>query len=150
MKALIIEDEFLASKHLQKVLEETGDISVVAIIESITQSINWFLKNPQPEIFFMDIHLADGSAFEIFNKVNISCPIIFTTAYDEYALKAFKVNSVDYLLKPIEAGDVKKELKKLNGLSSAGTIQSDIKNLIESFRRSSAYKSHFLIPLKGD
>src|SRR5512140_3567712 len=124
MKALIIEDEFLASKHLQKVLEETGDISVVAIIESITQSIDWFLKNPQPEIVFMDIHLADGSAFEIFKHVNISCPIIFTTAYDEYALKAFKVNSIDYLLKPIEVSDVKAALKKLKGLSNSETLTS--------------------------
>ena len=150
MKALIIEDEILAAKHLQYVLNEVGGIEVITVLESISESVVWFQSNEQPEILFLDIHLADGSAFEIFNKVKISCPIIFTTAYDEYALKAFKVNSVDYLLKPIEAGDVRNALKKLNGLSSVNTIQSDIKNLIESFRKASAYKTHFLIPLKGD
>ena len=150
MKALIIEDEILAAKHLQHVLNEVGGIEVITVLESISESVVWFQSNEQPEILFLDIHLADGSAFEVFNKVKISCPIIFTTAYDEYALKAFKVNSVDYLLKPIEAGDVRNALKKLNGLSSVNTIQSDIKNLIESFRKASAYKTHFLIPLKGD
>jgi two-component system LytT family response regulator len=150
MKALIIEDEILAAKHLQHVLNEVGGIDVITVLDSISESVDWFLSNEQPEILFLDIHLADGSAFEIFTKVKVSCPIIFTTAYDEYALKAFKVNSVDYLLKPIEAGHVKNALKKLNGLSSANTIQSDIKNLIESFRKVSAYKTHFLIPLKGD
>lgn len=150
MKALIIEDEILAAKHLQHVLNEVGGIDVITVLDSISESVDWFQSNEQPEILFLDIHLADGSAFEIFNNVKVSCPIIFTTAYDEYALKAFKVNSVDYLLKPIEAGDVKNALKKLNGLSSANRIQSDIKNLIESFRKVSAYKTHFLIPLKGD
>lgn len=150
MKALIIEDEFLASKHLQKVLEEAGEISVVAVLESITQSIDWFIKNPQPEIVFMDIHLADGSAFEIFKHVNISCPIIFTTAYDEYALKAFKVNSIDYLLKPIEVSDVRAALKKLKGLSNSETMASALNSLITSFKKNSKYKTHFLIPSKGD
>lgn len=150
MKALIIEDEILAAKHLRQVLNEVGGIDVINVLDSISEAVEWFQSNPQPEILFLDIHLADGSAFEIFNNVKISCPIIFTTAYDEYALKAFKVNSVDYLLKPIETGDVKNALKKLNGLSSANTIQSDIKNLIESFRKAKSYKTHFLIPLKGD
>jgi DNA-binding LytR/AlgR family response regulator len=150
MKALIIEDENLAAKHLQHVLKEVGGIEVITVLESISETVDWFRSNQQPDILFLDIHLADGSAFEIFNNVIVSCPIIFTTAYDEYALKAFKVNSVDYLLKPIEAGDVKNALKKLNGLSSANTIQSDIKNLLDSFRKASAYKTHFLIPLKGD
>jgi DNA-binding LytR/AlgR family response regulator len=150
MKALIIEDEILAAKHLQHVLNEVGGIDVITVLDSISETIDWFRLNQQPELLFLDIHLADGSAFEIFNNINVSCPIIFTTAYDEYALKAFKVNSVDYLLKPIDAGDVKNALKKLNGFSSANTIQSDIRNLIESFRKASAYKTHFLIPLKGD
>jgi two-component system LytT family response regulator len=150
MKALIVEDEILAAKHLRHVLNEVGGIDVITVLDSISETVDWFQSNAQPEILFLDIHLADGSAFEIFNNVNVSCPIIFTTAYDEYALKAFKVNSVDYLLKPIEAGDVRNALKKLNGLSSANNIQSDIKNLIESFRKASAYKTHFLVPVKGD
>jgi DNA-binding LytR/AlgR family response regulator len=150
MKALIIEDEILAAKHLKHVLNEVGGIVVISVLDSISETIDWFRSNQQPELLFLDIHLADGSAFEIFNHVDVTCPIIFTTAYDEYALKAFKVNSVDYLLKPIDTMDVKNALKKLNGLSSANNVQSDIKNLIETFRKASAYRTHFLIPMKGD
>jgi DNA-binding LytR/AlgR family response regulator len=150
MRALIVEDEILAAKHLQHVLNEVGEIEVITVLESISETVEWFQSNKQPELLFLDIHLADGSAFEIFNNVKVTCPVIFTTAYDEYALKAFKVNSVDYLLKPIEVGDVKNAIKKLNGLTSANTVQSDIKNLIESFRKASAYKTNFLVPLKGD
>jgi len=150
MKALVIEDEILASKHLLQVLDEVGDISVIAVLESITESIEWFRKNPQPDIVFMDIHLADGSAFEIFKNTEITCPVIFTTAYDEYALKAFKVNSIDYLLKPIEGAEVQNALKKLRGLSGSESMKSALNNLIDSYGRSSKYKKHFLIPSKGD
>ena len=83
----------------------------------------------------MDIHLADGSAFEIFRHMNITCPIIFTTAYDEYALKAFKVNSIDYLLKPIELGDVQNALKKLRGLSGPESFKTAMNNLIDFLRQ---------------
>src|SRR5512133_1987349 len=150
MKALIIEDEILAAKHLQFVLDEVGGFTVIGILESISETVEWFKANQPPELLFLDIHLADGSAFEIFNHVNIDCPIIFTTAYDEYALKALKVNSVDYLLKPVDADAVKNALKKLNGLSSSNNIRSDVQNLIDSFRKTTSYKTHFLIPLKGD
>jgi len=150
MKALIIEDEILASKHLLQVLEEVGDISVITVLESISETIEWFSKNPQPEIVFMDIHLADGSAFEIFNHISINCPVVFTTAYDEYALKAFKVNSIDYLLKPIEASDVQDALKKLKGLSGSESLKTALNNLVASYGKTSKYKKHFLIPSKGD
>jgi two-component system LytT family response regulator len=149
MKALIIEDEILAARHLQHVLNEVGDFEVIGLLESISETVEWFKTNNQPEILFLDIHLADGSAFEIFKHVNIGCPVVFTTAYDEYALKAFKVNSIDYLLKPVDIEDVKNALRKLKGLSTAGT-NSDIKNLIDSFKKATSYKTHFLIPLKGD
>jgi two-component system LytT family response regulator len=150
MKALIIEDEILAAKHLQHVIDEVGGIHVITVTESIADTIEWLRMNPQPELIFMDIHLADGSAFEIFRHVDITCPVIFTTAYDEYALKAFKVNSIDYLLKPIDAEAVQNALKKLKGLTSAGNSQTDIQNLIASFKKTSSYKTHFLIPAKGD
>lgn len=150
MKALIIEDEILAARHLQHVLDEVGGINVITVLESISESIEWFKINLQPELIFMDIHLADGSAFEIFKHVDIACPIIFTTAYDEYALKAFKVNSIDYLLKPIDVSAVQEALKKLKGLRAADNSRTDIQNLIESFKRASTYKTHFLIPAKGD
>lgn len=150
MKALIIEDEILASKHLQQVLNEAGDISVVTVLESINETIEWFRNNPPPDVVFMDIHLADGTAFEVFKHINITCPIIFTTAYDEYALKAFKVNSIDYLLKPIETSDVRDALKKLKGLSGSESLKTSLDNLIASYGKSSKYKRNFLIPLKGD
>jgi len=150
MKALIIEDEILASKHLQQVLDEVGNISVIAVLESITETIDWFGKNQQPDIVFMDIHLSDGTAFEIFKHVTITCPIVFTTAYDEYALKAFKVNSIDYLLKPIELAEVQAALKKLNELTASESMQTAIKNFISSYGKAAKYKTHFLIPSKGD
>lgn len=150
MRVLIIEDEILAAKHLQYVLDEVGGFNVVTVLESISETIEWFKMNQQPELLFLDIHLADGSAFEIFKHVNIVCPIIFTTAYDEYALKAFKVNSVDYLLKPVDADAIKNALKKLKGLSKPTVMNSDIQNLIDSFRKAVSYKTHFLVHLKGD
>jgi DNA-binding LytR/AlgR family response regulator len=150
MNALIIEDEILASKHLQMVLDEAGDFTILAVLESIRTTVKWFERNPQPDIIFMDIHLSDGSAFEIFNRVKITCPIIFTTAYDEYTMKAFKVNSIDYLLKPIEVSEVQDALKKLRELSAVEIMQNAIKGLIGNFKNSSKYKSHFLIPVKGD
>ena len=107
MKIVIIEDEKAAVRNLTSLLNEikpNGEI--VTILDSISSTIEWFSSHPMPELVFMDIHLADGSAFEIFNHINITCPIIFTTAYDEYALRAFKVNSIDYLLKPIGKEDI--------------------------------------------
>lgn len=150
MKALIIEDENLASKHLKSVLNVLGGITVTGVLESVAETVEWFLENAQPDIVFMDIHLADGSAFEIFKDVKITCPVIFTTAYDEYALKAFKVNSIDYLLKPIEADDVRNALEKLKGLSGKENIQKDINSIAETFRMTNKYRTHFLIPVKGD
>jgi DNA-binding LytR/AlgR family response regulator len=150
MKALIVEDEILASKHLKQVLNEAGDISVITVLESVTETIDWFKKNPQPDIVFLDIHLADGIAFEIFKHINITCPIIFTTAYDEYALKAFKVNSIDYLLKPIELSDMQVAIKKLKGLTGSENLKTALNNLITSYGKTSKYKKHFLIPSKGD
>jgi DNA-binding LytR/AlgR family response regulator len=150
MKALIVEDEILASKHLKQVLDEVGDFEIITVLESIKETVKWFEKNPSPDILFMDIHLSDGSAFEIFKQVKITCPIVFTTAYDEYALRAFKVNSIDYLLKPIEVKDVHEALKKLKELSSPETMQIAINNLISNFKKGSKYRTHFLIPAKGD
>jgi len=150
MKALIIEDEILAAKHLRHVIDEVGGIEILAVTESIAESVEWFRKNPQPDIIFMDIHLADGSAFEIFRHISVSCPIIFTTAYDEYALKAFKVNSIDYLLKPIDAVSVKGAVRKLELLSPKNSSQDDFRKFIDTFTKGLTYKSHFLIPAKGD
>lgn len=150
MKALVIEDEILAARHLVSVLNEVGDIEVINILDSIKSSVYWFENNPLPDLVFMDIHIADGSAFKIFDHVNITCPIIFTTAYDEYAIKAFKVNSIDYLLKPITNEAIEKALVKLKTLSATNNIKSDIQQLIDSLKQEKTYKTHFLVSVKGD
>jgi len=113
MKVLIVEDETVAYKNLEAILEEIDPaIRIVGYTESITQTVRWFSNNPPPDLVFMDIHLSDGSAFNIFSVMTIETPIVFVTAYDEYALHAFKVNSIDYLLKPIKAEEVKNALDK--------------------------------------
>lgn len=105
MITLIIEDEKPAARLLQRKLEKL-DIAVETMLHSVEESIQWFSNNKHPDLIFLDIQLSDGLSFEIFEKVNITSAIIFTTAYDEYALKAFKLNSIDYLLKPIDEDDL--------------------------------------------
>ena len=150
MKALIIEDEKPAARHLVSVLKEIGSIEVIDILDSIKSSVHWFETKVQPDLVFMDIHIADGSAFRIFERIEITCPIIFTTAYDEYAIKAFKVNSIDYLLKPISREAVEKSLAKLKTLSSKTGTLSDIQHLINSLKQEKSYKTHFLVAIKGN
>ena len=114
MKAVIIEDETAASVNLSSVLRKViPGIEISAVLESIAESIEYFGSQPMPDLVFMDIHLADGEAFRIFEAVQITCPIVFTTAYDQYALEAFKVNSIDYLLKPIKESDISRTVDKL-------------------------------------
>jgi DNA-binding LytR/AlgR family response regulator len=150
MNVLIVEDEILAARNLQSILDELGIVRVLAVLDSIAETVEWFSCNGQPDLLFLDIHLADGSAFEIFDRTEIQCPVIFTTAYDEYALKAFKVNSIDYLLKPIDTGAVQHALKKLRGLSLTNTTQETVNKLMASFLKTMAHKTHFLVPAKGD
>lgn len=150
MKGIIVEDEMLAAQNLRSILNKLGTVEVISILESVTETVEWFSYNPQPEIIFMDIHLADGSAFEIFNQIQIRCPVIFTTAYDEYALKAFKVNSIDYLLKPVNIESVRLALDKLNNLSRADHLQDAVNTIMESLKKKARFKSHFLVPAKGD
>lgn len=151
MKALIIEDEKAAVRNLTALLQEVDpQVEVIAVLDSVTDSVAWFESNPAPDIVFMDIHLADGSSFEIFDHTRIDCPIIFTTAYDEYALKAFKVNSIDYLLKPIGLADLKHAFDKLKTLHNAQDSQESLSALIHSLQKRDRYKTHFLIPYKGD
>jgi two-component system LytT family response regulator len=115
MKILIIEDEQAAARRLQKLLTDIDPShEIVDVLSSIEMAVEWFNSNPAPELILMDIHLADGASFEIFEKVDITAPIIFATAYDEYALKAFKVNAIDYLLKPIKQSELEKALQKIS------------------------------------
>lgn len=113
MKILIIEDESAAARRLQKLIHEVDDqIEILDHIESIEAAVEWFQNHTAPDLVFMDIHLADGACFEIFNQIEINCPIVFATAYDQYALQAFKVNAVDYLLKPIKKEELVQALEK--------------------------------------
>lgn len=150
MNALIIEDEKAALRNLRTLLGEAApEMTVIGSTDSIADSIEWFRNHPMPDLVFMDIHLADGDAFEIFKYVDITCPIIFTTAYDEYALRAFKVNSVDYLLKPLNRADLEKSLRKLQRLSN-NSVPVDYARLIHTLKSEGSYKQHFLIPIRGD
>lgn len=148
MKALIIEDEVLAAQSLQKLVTEVSpDTEIIGVLQSIDESVAWFNTNPIPDLVFMDIHLADGSSFAIFEQVKITCPIIFTTAYDEYALKAFEVSSIDYLLKPINRNDLMRAMNKYHSLVSAKSFDSQsLLEVIQKFKTSNNYKSCFLVP----
>lgn len=152
MKTLIIEDEKAAVRNLTALLKDVApEIEIIASLDSVSETIEWFSEHPVPELVFMDIHLADGSAFEIFEHVEITCPIIFTTAYDEYAMKAFKVNSIDYLLKPIGEEDICRAMDKLRKLRIGSKPDNDaFRQLIRSLKREESYRTHFLIPVKGD
>lgn len=120
MKVLIIEDETAAAVNLKAILRETEPAAeVLDTLESIEQSVAWLRSHTQPDLIFMDIHLADGASFRIFDQVEVTAPVIFTTAYDRYALDAFKVNSIDYLLKPINVCDVARALTKLRLLTGS-------------------------------
>jgi len=151
MKILIIEDEKAAVNNLKALLADVApQCKITGVTDSIVDSIKWLRENSTPDLVFMDIHLADGSAFEIFEHVEIKCPVVFTTAYDEYALRAFKVNSVDYLLKPIGEKDIKRTFDKLSLLAGNNQQESNsLSQLIKSMNLQKQYKTHFLIPSKG-
>ena len=151
--AVIIEDEAIAAQRLSKMLsEENSDLQVVQVLQTVEDAVEWFGTNVAPDLVFMDIHLADGLAFRIFEKTTVDCPIIFTTAYDQYALQAFKVNSIDYLLKPISREDLQRALEKYGKISAAPKSAAEnpqLSALIEMFNQQSRkYPSYFLIPVK--
>jgi two-component system response regulator LytT len=130
MKVFIVEDEELAVKKLRKTLESVDSTAeVVGIADSIRSSVDWLQNNPTPDLILMDIELCDGQSFEIFDKVDVKSTVIFTTSYDEYALKAFKVNSVDYLLKPVQKEDLKAALAKLENMKTMYGAQTDSPSL---------------------
>ena len=117
MNVLIIEDEPLAAQRLETLIADIKpDSSILARIDSVKKSVQWFKNNPAPDLVLMDIQLADGISFQIFEQCEVNAPVIFTTAYDEYALKAFKVNSIDYILKPVDKADLANGLRKLESV----------------------------------
>ncbi|MBU2920852.1 LytTR family DNA-binding domain-containing protein [Winogradskyella psychrotolerans] len=133
MNVIIIEDEKPSARRLQRMLK-TLDINAEIMLHSVEESIAWFETNEHPDLIFLDIQLSDGLSFEIFEAIDIKSAVIFTTAYDEYALKAFKLNSIDYLLKPIDDEDLKTAVEKYKGRlpqkQSVTLDFNDIKNLL--------------------
>ncbi len=152
MKVLILEDEPLGLERLRKLLRDTSpELEIVGQADSIKTAVRWLLEHPAPELIFMDIELADGQCFEIFQQVEVAAPVIFTTSYDEYALHAFKVNSVDYLLKPVRKEDLLRSLDKLRRLRQqfGGPAPAlDLDKLLREFSRiqqRTEYRQRFLV-----
>lgn len=145
MNVLITENEKPAVNGLIVLLKKIDTvIKVVGVTESVESTINWFQTNPNPDLIFMDIQLDDGLCFELFETMNIDIPVIFTTAYDEYMLSAFKVNSVDYLLKPIEESNLRRAVEKFKSIHYNAPINNTvIKQLLNGLNK--AYKNRFLI-----
>lgn len=154
MKAVIIEDEHFNAQVLQnKIRAIDPQIEIAAIIPSLKVARKWFLHHAEPDMLFMDIQLSDGVSFEIFDEFKLSCPIVFTTAYDEYALRAFKVNGVDYLLKPIDTNELQKSIEKCKLiLQSKSPVPHDFSLLMEALHKSSslpAFKERFMANIRN-
>ncbi len=147
MKVAIIEDEKLAAEKLDRYLKKyDAEIEVLAQLTSIEASVSWLSEHQQElDLIFMDIQLIDGLSFEIFHALSIKRPVIFTTAYDEYAIDAFKVNSIDYLLKPISFMDLSKALKKFEGLKQQFSPSENISAAIQQISDKAQYKDRFLV-----
>lgn len=145
MKILIIEDEAPAAKRLEKlILERVSSASIQGRLDSIKSALAYFEKHPQPDLIFCDIQLADGLSFEIFKHIKVDCPLIFTTAFDQYAIQAFKVNAIDYLLKPIDPNELAQALDKYHKLQLKPSIDfAHIQQLLQQPQKS--YKSRFMV-----
>jgi len=151
MKVIIIEDETPAANRLERMLKEfQPGIEVLKRMDSVEESVDCF-KNPvDVDLIFMDIQLADGLSFEIFNHVKVPAPVVFTTAYDHYAIKAFKVNSVDYLLKPIEDQELRNAILKFEEIKKQDHASMDLKSIIAAVRQDQAhYRKRFLVKTAG-
>ena len=148
MKVLIIEDEKAAARRLSSLLQQLApQMEILATLDTVKQAVRWCKENPAPDLTFMDVQLADGLSFDIFEQTEVSSPVIFTTAYDQYAVKAFKVNSVDYLLKPIDPEELKAALEKFRKRFQEGKQKQvdfyQIQQTVEMLTRQ--YKSRFIV-----
>ena len=151
MNVLIVEDEQLLARELQATIAEVDDsLKVIDIIPSLKVARKWFMQNAQPDIIFMDVQLSDGISFTLFEEFKLSCPVVFTTAYDQYAVKAFKVNGVDYLLKPVVKQELKKAIDKCRTIvESKSPYPSSIQELLHSVAQqrngnANIYKEKFI------
>ncbi len=151
MKTIIIEDEPLVAKDLHKIiLQIDPTIEVVTVLDSLQSCIEYFKSNAEPDLLFMDIQLSDGVSFDLLKHVDIHCPIIFTTAYDEYALRAFKVNSIDYLLKPIDKNELRSAIEKFKEIKSVqgGDFRKQMQLVISQLalpKETKIYKERFMV-----
>ncbi|MES2797676.1 MAG: LytTR family DNA-binding domain-containing protein [Bacteroidota bacterium] len=151
MNVLIIEDERLIAEEMQStILAIDNNIHILGIIPSLKAANNWFMSNTEPDLIFCDIKLSDGLSFEIFEKFIVTCPVVFCTAYEEYAIRAFKVNSIDYLLKPVQEVDLKVAIEKVQrninkNLSEVTDFQQFIKYLNNPALGAQQYKERFII-----
>ncbi|WP_428659959.1 LytR/AlgR family response regulator transcription factor [Runella sp.] len=153
MNILIVEDEELTARKLQRLTPEIEPNAIIlGILTSIEESVTWLRANPAPDLILLDIELADGQSFEIFKQVPVQSPVIFTTAYDDFAIKAFKVNSIDYLLKPIKAEELRRALHKLNKFketfsNNSNDLQHSIRKLLSQLAPAPVpvYRERFLI-----
>lgn len=148
MKILIIEDEPQAAQRLEKLIKEISPgASVLAKIDTVKTAVKWFNSQPPPDLALMDIQLADGLSFDIFEQCEVRSPVIFTTAYDEYALKAFKVNSIDYILKPVDKTELETALNKLESFTGREHTSRQLLNQVSDAIKllTKKYKSRFVI-----
>lgn len=153
MKVVIVEDEIAASENLIYLLNTLdSSIEVLQVLDSVKSAVTYFSESSEVELVFMDIHLADGISFEIFEQVQIKSPIIFTTAYDQYAIQAFKVNSVDYLLKPLNEEELSQAIAKFKITSKkAEPIASHIQGVLEMLEtKNKSYKSTYLVQKRDE
>ncbi len=149
MRIVIVEDEKPAARRLVRLIENLG-FEVEMTLHSVSESVDWFLNNKNPDLILLDIQLSDGLSFEIFDEVFIESPIIFTTAYDEYALKAFKLNSIDYLLKPIDEDELKLAIEKFHlNWSSANPLTFDIDQIKNALKltEEKKFKKRYLVKI---
>ena len=147
MRVLIVEDETAAYDNLVSILASIDPmIEIVGNTEGVGQTIRWLESHPKPDLIFMDIHLSDGSAFAIFTQTEVEVPIIFTTAYDEYAIDAFKVNSIDYLLKPVSKEALERAMHKLLTLSETRVNSDQVEKLLAQLGEKKKFRNYFLLP----
>jgi DNA-binding LytR/AlgR family response regulator len=144
MKVVIIEDERLAAEKLESLLKKVDiEIKVIAKLESVEDSVNWLTTNPSPDLIFMDIQLDDGISFEIFDDVKVEAPVIFITAFDQYAIRAFKVNSVDYLLKPIDRNALETAMEKYRRVFKPAGMENKLSKVFEQLAK--PWKTRFFV-----
>ncbi|GAB3507978.1 LytTR family DNA-binding domain-containing protein [Spirosoma knui] len=149
MNVVIVEDEDRNARQLERLLKKYDPtIHILTQLPSVNEAVEWFTHHPMPDLAFMDIHLEDGLAFRIFDQLTINLPVIFTTAYDEYVLKAFKVNSIDYLLKPVDYDELVAALEKFKTLRSQ-PAHPDLTTLLQYIQKSpsSGFKERFMVSL---